>query len=88
MHVPPVGYYNKRWGGGQFTKAGLPDLYIVVRGKVVECELKAENGRLSELQNRNLTFIRETGAIAGVLYPNDFERFKERIVDLINETST
>lgn len=87
MHVPPCGYWEKRWGGGQFTKSGLPDLYIVVRGRVVEVELKAEKGRLSELQDRNLTFIRETGAIAGVLYPHDFERFKERILDLKNERS-
>lgn len=85
MHVPPCGYFEKRWGGGQFTKSGLPDLYIVVRGKVVEAEIKAENGRPSELQKRNIKFIRETGAIADFLYPKDFERFKERILDLKNE---
>lgn len=88
MHVPPCGYWVKRWGGGQFVKAGLPDLYIVVRGRVVECELKAENGRPSELQKRNIDFILETGGIAGVLYPSDFERFKERIRDLKNEANS
>lgn len=84
MQVKPCGYFEKRWGGGQFTKSGLPDLYIVVRGHVVECELKAENGRPSELQKRNIDFILETGAIAGFLYPKDFEKFKERILDLKN----
>lgn len=88
MHVKPCGYWCKRWGGGQFVKAGLPDLYIVVRGRVVEVELKAENGKLSELQDRNIAFIRETGAIAGVLYPHDFEQFKERVLDLKNENGS
>lgn len=85
MNATPCGYFEKRWGGGQFTKAGLPDLYIVVRGKAVEVELKAETGKPSELQTKNIEFVRETGGIAGILYPRDFDKFKERILDLKNE---
>lgn len=29
MTVPPVGYYEKRWGGG-YSKAGLPDMNQVI----------------------------------------------------------
>ena len=40
MTVPPVGYYEKRWGGG-YSKAGLPDMHIVVNGINLDVELKA-----------------------------------------------
>ena len=32
MKAPPCGYYEKRWGGGRYVKAGLPDMRIVVNG--------------------------------------------------------
>ena len=47
MMVKPCGYYEKRWGGGQFTKAGLPDLHIVVYGKSIDIEVKASKDRKS-----------------------------------------
>ena len=46
MTVPPVGYYEKRWGGG-YSKAGLPDMHIVVNGINLDVELKAPTGRPS-----------------------------------------
>lgn len=52
-----IGYYEKRWGGGQFTKAGLPDMHVVIKGKSIDLELKAPNGKPSELQLKNLYFI-------------------------------
>lgn len=53
MKVAPCGYYEKRWGGG-YSKAGLPDMHIVVCGVNLDVELKASNGRPSELQNKRL----------------------------------
>lgn len=55
--VPVIGYYEKRWGGGQFTKSGLPDLHITVCGQSIESELKAPNGKPSVLQLKNLELI-------------------------------
>lgn len=34
-------YYVKNWGGG-YTKAGIPDLFICLKGKFVAIELKNE----------------------------------------------
>ena len=75
MIVPPIGYYEKRWGGG-YSKAGLPDMHIVVNGISIDAELKASNGRPSELQKHNIKQINGSGSIAMILYPEGFEEFK------------
>lgn len=80
----PCGFWCKRWGGGKYTKAGLPDMQIVVNGISIEVELKAPNGRPSELQKHNLNQIDDAGCIALVLYPKDFENFK-RLVKFIKQ---
>lgn len=61
MKSPPCGYWEKRWGGGRYTKAGLPDMQITVNGIAFEVELKATNGTPSELQKRNLKQINGSG---------------------------
>lgn len=79
MTVKPCGYWEKRWGGGKYTKAGLPDMHIVVNGISIEAELKAPNGRPSELQKQKLNQIDDAGCIAVVLFPKDFENFKSLV---------
>lgn len=76
MGVPPCGYYEKRWGGGKYIKAGMPDMHIVVCGISIEAELKAPNGRPSELQKQKLNQIDDAGCIGVVLFPKDFDQFK------------
>lgn len=68
--VPVVGYYEKRWGGGQYTKSGLPDLHVVVKGQSIESELKAPNGRPSVLQLKNLELINLSNSIGHILVEN------------------
>lgn len=75
----PCGYWEKRWGGGKYTKAGLPDMHIVVKGISIEVELKAPNGKVSELQKHNLNQIDDAECIAVALYPKDFEKFKSLV---------
>ncbi len=76
MAVPPCGYWEKRWGGGRYVKAGLPDMRITVNGVALEVELKASNGKPSDLQKRNIRQINRSGGLAFVLYPEGFETFK------------
>lgn len=83
MTVQPCGYYEKRWGGGIYTKKGLPDMHIVVNGINIDAELKAPTGKPSELQKHNVVQINQSGSIAMVLYPDGFEQFKEIIRGLI-----
>lgn len=77
-------WYLKVWGGGQFTKSGIPDLLICCNGYFVAVEVKAENGKPSDLQLWNIGEIKKAGGIAMVLYPNQFEDFKNFIFLLKN----
>lgn len=79
MTTPPCGYWEKRWGGGKYIKSGMPDMHIVVNGISIEAELKAPNGRPSELQIQKLNQIDEAGCIALVLFPKDFENFQKLV---------
>ena len=86
MTVPPCGYWEKRWGGGKYTKSGMPDMHIVVNGISIEVELKAPNGRPSALQIQKLNQIDDAGCIALVLYPKDFENFQRLILHIKRQT--
>lgn len=87
MHAPPCGYWEKRWGGGKYIKGGMPDMHIVVKGVSIEAELKAPRGRPSELQIQKLNQIDDSGCIAVVLFPKDFENFKRLIMFIKNSYS-
>lgn len=71
-------WYCKVWGGG-FQKSGIPDILCCINGIFVAIELKAENGKASALQIYNIEKIRQSGGIGYILYPNQFEKFKEEI---------
>lgn len=92
MTVPPIGYYEKRWGN-KMTTSGLPDLHIVIKGQSFEIEVKAPKGKASELQKHIIEQIDESGCIGAILYehssdiPNDgfgfyinYEQFKETVM--------
>lgn len=79
MNGPPCGYWEKRWGGGRYVKAGLPDMRITVRGIALEVELKSSTGKPSELQKRNIKQINDSGGFGLILYPEGFEQFKELV---------
>ena len=85
MTVEPIGYYNKRWGGGKYIKAGLPDYQIVIHSVCLEVEVKAPTGVVSELQKQKITQINQAGGIGFVVYPKDFEEFKKIIEKVVNE---
>lgn len=79
-------WFIKYWAGSQFTKAGIPDILACVNGYFVAVEVKAQNGRPSELQLHNIRKIRQAGGFAVVLYPSAFNDFKQFILDLKRET--
>lgn len=68
----------KTWSNG-IQREGVPDLLVCCNGYFLGVELKAENGKPSELQVWNLNKIIEAGGIAVLLYPKDFDRFKQLI---------
>ena len=81
-------WFVKYWGGGQFTKAGVPDLLCCVNGHFAGIELKTETGRLSKLQEYNLDKIRQSGGQAFVLRPSGFKAFKDFIREEVNQCNS
>lgn len=76
------GAWNVKFFANSFTKAGIPDILACVNGHFVGIEVKAQNGKPSELQLYNIRKIREAGGFAMILYPSAFPKFKEFIADL------
>ena len=75
-------YFVKQFGCA-FTKSGVPDLLCCVNGKFVAIEVKAENGKVSDLQTYNIERIKEAGGVAVVAKPSDFNDLKKLIEDLM-----
>ena len=78
------GWFVKYWSGNaqngkKFTKDGIPDLLVCIQGSFMAIELKAENGKPTELQLWNIEQIKKAGGYAFVLYPHQFEEFKKLI---------
>lgn len=75
-------YFIKYWGGGAFTKAGVPDILCCCNGRFLGIEIKSSKGKLSELQKLNLRNINACGGCGIVLYPGNFHDFKKLILRL------
>ena len=78
-----IGAYYIKTHGDRFSKVGVPDILACVNGYFVAVEVKAENGKPSELQLYHLEQIENTGGLAFLLYPKDFEQFKQKIKNLL-----
>lgn len=74
-------WYVKFFANG-YTKAGIPDILAVVNGRFVGIEVKASNGRASELQLYNRKKIRESNGVSIIVYPSQFDEFKRLILQI------
>lgn len=68
----------------RMTKKGIPDILACINGYFLAIEIKAQNGKPSELQIRNCKKIRSSGGQAFILYPSGFNEFK-KIVKAMNQ---
>ena len=83
-------WFVKYWSGlssngKQFTRNGIPDILCCLDGHFVAIEVKAANGRPSELQLHTINEIRKAGGFAFVLYPSGWDKFKQFVKDLKEE---
>lgn len=79
-------WFIKYWAGSKFTKSGIPDILACINGYFVGIEVKAQNGRPSDLQLYNVREIRDAGGFAFILYPSGFDKFKKFVLNLREET--
>lgn len=63
-------YYIKTHGD-RFSKIGTPDIIASVNGYFVALEVKATNGKPSELQLYHLRNIMFTGGYSAIIVPTD-----------------
>lgn len=82
--IEKEGGWQVKFFANSFTKSGIPDILACINGYFVAIEVKAQNGKPSELQLYNIEKIREAGGIAVVLYPDQFGLFKEMVRELNN----
>ena len=82
-YLKSIGAYFIKTHGDRFSRVGTPDILACVNGHFVAVEVKAENGKPSELQLYHLDEIRKAGGLAFLLYPKDFEQFKQKIQNLL-----
>ena len=75
-------WYLKYWAGAQYTKSGIPDILACINGYFVGIEVKAPNGKPSEIQLYNVHAINAAGGFAFVLYPSKFAEFKDFVEGL------
>lgn len=78
------GWSIKYWGGAKYTRIGIPDLLCGINGYFVAIEVKSTTGRPKPLQLYNIRKMRESGILAFVLYPEQFNEFKE-FCDLLRD---
>lgn len=76
-------WFLKTWSNG-VQRSGVPDLLVCCNGYFIGVELKASNGKPSKLQLYNLQKIEESGGYAWLLYPDDFDMFKDFIKHISN----
>ena len=76
------GIFHVKFFANSMTKKGIPDVLACVNGYFVAIEVKAQNGRPSELQLYQCRKIWDAGGFAFILYPSGFDCFKAFIEDL------
>ena len=87
-YLNKVGAYVYKTMGGLFTKSGIADLLVCYKGYFIALELKSEDGKPSKLQIYNKKLVERAGGISMILYPHQFEMFKDYLAKLrpINHT--
>lgn len=65
------GWFIKYWGGGSYTRPGVPDLLCCYKGRFIAIEMKNKGGRISAIQREEMAQIERAGGIGMFVYPDD-----------------
>ena len=77
------GAWYVKYFANAYTPSGIPDILVCLNGYFIAIEVKAENGKPSELQTYNLNKIARAGGIGILIYPSGFDNFKNYIEKVI-----
>lgn len=82
-YLKSKGAWYVKFFANAYTPSGIPDILVSLNGYFIAIEVKAENGKPSELQTYNLKKIARSGGIGILLYPSGFDNFKNYIEKVI-----
>ena len=77
------GCWYVKYFANRMTKSGIPDILACINGYFVAIEVKATNGKPTELQKWNIKEIRKSGGISVIVYPEQFDDLKLLIQNLL-----
>lgn len=83
-YIEEQGGWQVKFFANSFTRVGIPDILACVNGYFIAIEVKAENGKPSELQLHQCKKIRKAGGFSFILYPSGFDTFKNFIFKIKN----
>lgn len=75
-YIDELGGWHVKFMGNAFTKAGTPDLLCCINTRFVAIEVKAQNGKPSELQIHALEAVHKAGGFAVLAYPDKWQELK------------
>jgi Holliday junction resolvase len=79
-----IGAYHFSPMTGGFGRSGVPDIIVCLKSKFIAIECKANGGKTTMLQEKNIDAIRLNKGIAMVVDENNIEYMKEVINDIYN----
>lgn len=68
--------WQVKFFANRMTKNGIPDILACINGYFLAIEVKAQNGKPSELQKHHVKKINDAGGYAIILYPDQDRQFK------------
>lgn len=78
-YIEEQGGWQVKFFANRMTKTGIPDILACIKGHFLAIEVKAKNGKPSELQKYHVKKINDAGGYAIILYPQDWELFKQLV---------
>ena len=75
--------YCVKYHGNYYSENGTPDIMACINGYFLAIEVKAPEGKPSELQLAKIAEIRKAGGLAYVAYPSGWGKLKDVIDGLL-----
>lgn len=83
-YIEDLGGWQVKFFANRMTKTGIPDILACINGYFVAIEVKAKNGKPSELQKHHVKKINNADGYAIILYPQDYIFFQDLVNSLKN----
>ena len=87
-YLKEKGIYHFKTFGNAYQRSGLADIICCVNGYFLGIEVKAENGRPSDLQLYEQRQVEASNGISLIVKPSDFEYLKTVINELLERKHT